>query len=75
MYYLNPEKATGLIAYWRMNDCEAVPADDFTTYPTLSGSGFRTRAQNVVRDVSGNGYDAYGEKSPESVEYLDTKWL
>ena len=75
MYYLNPEKATGLIAYWRMNDCEAVPAEDFTTYPTLSGSGFRTRAQNVVRDVSGNGYDAYGEKSPESVEYLDTKWL
>lgn len=75
MYYLNPEKATGLIAYWRMNDCESVPAEDFTTYPTLSGSGFRTRAQNVVRDVSGNGYDAYGEKSPESVEYLDTKWL
>lgn len=26
-------------------------------------------------ELKGNGYDAYGEKSPESVEYLDTKWL
>ena len=75
MYYLNPDKATGLIAYWRMNECESVPEADFTTYPTLTGSDFRTRAQNVVRDLSGNGFDAYGEKQYDQVTYLDAKWL
>lgn len=75
MYYLNPDKATGLIAYWRMNECESVPEADFTAYPTLTGSDFRTRAQNVVRDLSGNGFDAYGEKQYDQVTYLDAKWL
>ena len=46
----------GLLAYWRMNAWE----------PKESGSG------NIVRDLTGHGYDAIGDSSNPTM--MDTKW-
>ena len=46
----------GLLAYWRMNAWE----------PNDSGSG------NIVRDLTGHGYDAVGGSSNPTM--MDTKW-
>lgn len=46
----------GLLAYWRMNAWE----------PNDSGSG------NIVRDLTGHGYDAVGGSS--NLTMMDTKW-
>ena len=47
----------GLLAYWRMNAWE----------PNDSGSG------NIVRDLTGHGYDAVGGSSNPTM--MDTKWM
>lgn len=65
MYYVDP-KSDGLLAYWRMNEYETcnesiiIRNNESYTY------------RNVVRDATGNGYDAYGMSS--APEMMDTKW-
>ena len=65
MYYVDPT-SDGLLAYWKMDSYEscnesiAVRNNETYTY------------RNVVRDATGNGYDAYGLSS--SPEMIDTKW-
>lgn len=59
MNYVDPE-SPGLLAYWRMNAWEQ------NTDSEHSGN-------NVVRDLTGNGHDAYGDAS--SPQMIDTKWL
>ena len=49
--------SAGLLAYWRMNAWE----------PNDSGSG------NIVRDLTGHGYDAVGGSSNPTM--MDTKWM
>lgn len=50
-------KSEGLLAYWRMNAWE----------PNPNGRG------NIVRDLTGHGYDAIGDSSNPTM--MDTKWL
>lgn len=47
----------GLLAYWRMNAWE----------PNENGRG------NIVRDLTGHGYDAIGDSSNPTM--MDTKWM
>ena len=47
----------GLLAYWRMNAWE----------PNTEGSG------NIVRDLTGHGYDAYGASGTPTM--MDTRWM
>ncbi len=50
-------KSEGLVAYWRMNSWELNP----------DGGG------NVVRDMTGNGHDAFGLSTNPTM--MDTKWM
>lgn len=50
-------QSDGLVAYWRMNEWE----------PNENGRG------NVVRDLTGHGYDAEGGSSNPTM--MDTKWM
>lgn len=60
MNYIDPA-TSGLLAYWRMNEWETPGEGDLTGYG------------NVVRDLTGHGYDAYGRSSEPTM--MDTKWL
>lgn len=67
MYYVDPT-SDGLLAYWRMNEYEQ--CNEVINIRGNANENYTYR--NVVRDATGNGYDAYGISSSPTM--MDTKW-
>lgn len=67
MYSVDPE-SPGLLAYWKMNEYEQ--CNEVINIRDAANENYTYR--NVVRDATGNGYDAYGISSSPTM--MDTKW-
>lgn len=59
-------QSPGLLAYWKMNEAESAPRTNYLNPVYYT--------ENKVVDITGHGFDAFGNSKAENISTIETDW-